>query len=691
MFFLLSSFTYAILLDEFNNGLSADNLTIIDNSTDIRYFSIPKYTRINDASINITPIQNKIDFYDSFNRSDSPNVGNDWNEHEEDVCTVSIVNESLELLKTSASTCKSSIHRTIGFPEQYNQINISFLLNYSYYGGSENNRLRVCMYCNDSYNTFDGLTIEFLNKLSQVRVYFNSTSEFLNHSVTIGRYITYPINISYNSTRLRVEINNTLLEYNITIKDINITENNIQIINNADTTSLSRSLIRNLNITREYVPKNLKVQVGEQDSIYEYNSSEFFFKETKINFTDALRNTLPSCSCSNCTSVDNSCTLPIIFFSDYSGMLEADNINILYNLSFNFTLINEYNGTAFDLTNISFARVTLDENNTIYDLKALGNHSNYTINTNGDVKLRFEFGYYGGSIVTRYIDTSTLADNTMRICVNHEDITHYEQIFVSAREREVRMTSQYANCLVTSDFTRFAYEENNVLRAYTTDRPYDIETEIDGTVTHIAGFDGALSSFINLDTLEFQKRQYNLFIGKDDLSIKRVNDTTTVELYYINRNEDNVAINLVITNLNNSNIVYNSSSFTNPNEFVVFFDYGTTQYDNFTLFRAVINRRDTSDNSYSITRYFTTQASSGILRPEFAFAVSLILMMFGLTLVVPRLAFSWFGIVIELASIIILSQSIFTFYVKFLMAMEFVILIYTIIILTKQTYPTIAG
>lgn len=437
------------------------------------------------------------------------------------------------------------------------------------------------------------------------------------------------------------------------------------------------------------LPANFTLLIGSATA---YKNTTLINETAKIDLTSALNTAMNNaqCNCTGCYISSNNCYMPITFLSQDGGGFNASAINLNYVYDYNITLIDEIDNTVFNVSNLSIVRVYWDNNQSYYDFKAAGNVTSYAFQAGIGTKLRFEFGDYGTSKITRYIDVSLINDTPIRICVNKNDVTHYEQLMTSNVQRKAVLKSIYADCYVAADYTRFAYENLQTLRAYSTDRPYDLRTDISGVETSIAGIDGGIASEINLDTLEFALTDYSVNIIQPTLSFQKSSTlSNTIIIRYLNRREDSNTLKITITNLNDSTTAYSSSSFTNPNNVTIYFDYSAQNYDNNTLFKIVAISNEGTDTENTITRYFTTSLRVGIFNPKFVFIISLLFSMFGLTITIARYTLGWVGLFIEAANIAFLSMGITTWYVTIAIGAHAIICVFIIITMVKSNYKTL--
>lgn len=362
-----------------------------------------------------------------------------------------------------------------------------------------------------------------------------------------------------------------------------------------------------------------------------------------------------------------------------------ETLSIYSYLSYLF-LIDEKDATDFNLDNVTSARVYYSDTN-YFDFKDEGTSSvNFT--TLSDPQLRFSFEYDSGEVITRYIDLSVINSTDIRICINKEGTTHYEQEIIASSEQPVILTSSFANCYIAADYTRFAYQDAYLLKAYTIETLYYLYTFTDDIQTLLASLDGSKSTYINLDTLEFKKTSYNINVLGDGFSFK-MNGNSSLTIYYENLANDSLSASIRIIDLSTSDVVLPSTDLETPNNFVLYFDYTTLNVTNKTLYQLELTKSTYSETT-TIKRYFNPNAQSGIITSGLAATIGMILIFFGLTFTSSKLTFSWFGIMIELIALAIFSLAIAEWYIIFLSFIDFIAIIYSFIILTSKNYPTVA-
>lgn len=352
-------------------------------------------------------------------------------------------------------------------------------------------------------------------------------------------------------------------------------------------------------------------------------------------------------------------------------------------------LIDEKDNTAFDVLNITRARVMLDDNSSSYDLRAK-NQSCVNFSSLSTNNLRFDLGYLSGTTITRYVDTS-LWNGSLRVCANREGTTHYEQLIISAEEKAAVLKSVYSNCVVAQDYTRFAYQEGRLLKAFTIETLYYLYTYDEGEQVYLASVDGSVATYINLDSLEYSLTEVSTDIQEDTLLYERYDNTTFLIRYYNLANASSGAsMTIYLMNESGSTYIFTQSAFTDPDSIIVYLNYASLPTTNGTIFYVDLNV--TAITGGVTNHHISMPISAGQLKVagQIAFVISLFLLIFGLTLTAVRYTFSFFGIFILIGALGVLSLSSWTWYNLFLGAIEIILLMYIGILTVKQNNPMVA-
>jgi len=352
-----------------------------------------------------------------------------------------------------------------------------------------------------------------------------------------------------------------------------------------------------------------------------------------------------------------------------------------------FALIDEIDNTAFDLTNLTTIIVYYDDNSSTYNFKTEGTTKvNFT--TEDSTKLRFEFGDYDqDEKVIRYFDPILVEEDEIRVCVNKDDMVHFEQIIISATQKPALLESMFSNCYVTADYTRFAYQDSLALKAYTIETQYSLITYQNGNQVILASLDGSIQTFINIDTLEFRQNAFNVAFDNDYIEFEKTGNRTMV-LVYTNMRQENEDLTLTIKNKDNGNILFYNDMST-PNNFTLYFDYTTIPINDTTLFRVDLDIIRKSGTELTLTRTFNPNASFGIIPRGLAVIIAILGILFGFTLASTREALGWFGMGVFAIVGVVLSLAIPIWYTVLLQAVCMIGIIYCGIMLVYQNYPAV--
>lgn len=453
-------------------------------------------------------------------------------------------------------------------------------------------------------------------------------------------------------------------------------------------------------VVTDVVNKNLKAYcVATEYGGYNINLSYSIYKNGIINKTgdfvnissgiinlttilnSSYTNTNWTISC-NATSYDNSIGQNLKSNNYVSGITPLNAYAYV-------CLIDEKNNSLFNVNNITSAKAYDDFNSVVYNFK---NESVCGYLSASTGKIRIELCYPGQECIMRHINLNLLLEeSTVRICANTEGTTHYEQIITSSTQRPALLKSLFSNCYVAADYTQYAYQGSYILKAYTINTVYYLYQVSSGTTSYLSSLDGSIQSYYDLDTLIFRQSQSPIYIKGDTLAVsKHPTSDKTLLVSYINYNYDNEYAYTEITNYDDGLILFYANNTLTPNSFIINFDYSSINVTNSTVFHIKVIATNSID-THSIEKDFLLNASSGNIDPRLAFTLSIFLLFFGLTFASARTTLSWFGIIIEIGSIIILTLAPLMWYSKLLMAMEFVILIYTGIIMMTVNQPNNIG
>lgn len=232
-----------------------------------------------------------------------------------------------------------------------------------------------------------------LNNSDTLTIGYVSSQGDICFAVGCGCYKNYTITVTQNDTFL---INTSLWNgetalctpqpLNVSINISNANNNNITLkwTNGTDLSNKNITLYVNFTNTQEY-PENSFMEIGN-NRIWNYTGN-LTASNYSQDFTSVLQNNI-----TGCTAVyGNICAIPFIFHSDSAGILRYFNVNITYNVSFDWRNTTTWTGSGlntqtytriFSLYNqesTSFENCTINFTGALENVKAI-NESHFTVN-----------------------------------------------------------------------------------------------------------------------------------------------------------------------------------------------------------------------------------------------------------------------------------------------------------------------
>lgn len=347
----------------------------------------------------------------------------------------------------------------------------------------------------------------------------------------------------------------------------------------------------------------------------------------------------------------------------------------------NYILINEETGSPYTITdeNISMFVPSKSFN---FTFNSSVNSIYYVTNVSEDVRFTIEYAGLTG-VITRDFDPALQTDDVTRVCVAPEQ-TLYEQIIYSSTESAVAVYSVFADCYVLMSYTKFAYSDALMARAFTMPKIYYLYTWPGGTKTVLGNIEGGVALEINLDLITFAQRTYTISILSEDLGISAYTNTT-FRIYYLNQKEENDKI--VITVKNGTTTMFSYTETTSPNDITIYFDHSAYNLTD-NLLTLKVTKYNNDEETGSVTKLFYENGASGLLNPWVAILFSAILLFFSLTFVAVRYVFGYFGIVTTLIGLAILSLAPGNQYITLMQVIEIIMLVF-IILLYKEEFAKI--
>jgi len=347
-----------------------------------------------------------------------------------------------------------------------------------------------------------------------------------------------------------------------------------------------------------------------------------------------------------------------------------------------FFIINEETGAPFNLNDVNGLIMISYDTNYQYDFKTKGKTDVWFVSGIDD-NFTFIFTYGTDQEIKRNFNTNLISELTdINICGTQYQ-TFYEQIVLSGKKKGAAILSNYTNCYIMADYTKFAYSDSLINMGYTIDLPYTLYTWDRGTRVILSLIDGETASVINLDVLEYKQTLVPATFTKDYLSIYKDPDfNSTLEIRYKNIRNENDEITLAV--YDGSTEIFSHHETASPNDLLVYFDYTTITIDNNVLKVIVTATRNDGDVE-EIKQYFTLFGQSGVLPAELAALLAIFFFIMGFTIVSARLAMGWFGILMGVVSFAILTFAVPTWYTTLLQGIILIVMLAMIIIFKEET------
>jgi len=358
-----------------------------------------------------------------------------------------------------------------------------------------------------------------------------------------------------------------------------------------------------------------------------------------------------------------------------------------------FRLINEE--TAAHITDLNLVDVatlqafTYDGNN-VFDYNIYSPGDQYFIGYSETIRFDFTYNDVSETKLSREIDFGIVNDVNVGLCVAPFQ-SFYEQFLVSSVEKDVVIFNDFAECYNLASSTKFAYENALMVRAFTINKPYYLYTWIGGVKTLLATIDGSKAIVINLDVLEFNTETYEFDIAADTVVFKCLEDITTgvcdqntISIYYKSLKADNASVNYKL--YKDNTLLWQYTESDEPNEFNTNVFYGSMDVNTDDVLKLVVTKTNTGNVSTSTDYWFNLRGEdfSGTMNAPLAIIFSFLLLFVGLTLVAYRYAFGFFGLILCIISIAILSFAPGFWYIQFMQAIVVIITVFIGIIFANN-------
>ena len=428
-------------------------------------------------------------------------------------------------------------------------------------------------------------------------------------------------------------------------------------------------------INAHFVLRCLTEITTEQDINY-----TFVFNGT-MEYTALLDNNTTAYIPVSVLNGDNTGTFTCLF----NSFNRDSNTSIFRIFTTIFTLVDEEIGTAWntgdyaanfsDLVGKSYETGTTFDfisqaTNTVSIASLVDDTFRLDINQTNEVQFFKEFT----------LSVLSADDNSINVCLATQQQI-FEQVFVSSQATTgVILNHEITGCHALATYTNKAYQSNFAARAFTISDPYTL-TFFDGNTKFVlSSLDGGSALEHNLQVLILNRVTYNIDIASDFLTISPVfnsitgeNDSNKLKIAYLSLRNTNIALKLDV--FLGSTIIWTHTETESPNDLAVIFDFTGLGLTDQNLLRLVAEST-TAQETNTKTIYFTisTIGYGSVLPPIIAAAIAIILLLFGITLVTTRFGFGWFGILIALMSIAILSLAPGVWWILYLQGILLIIL-----------------
>lgn len=358
--------------------------------------------------------------------------------------------------------------------------------------------------------------------------------------------------------------------------------------------------------------------------------------------------------------------------TDNAGINEVAELSFYVSLK-NFILINEETGDPYTITNENIT-VYIPDRKINYTFNSSVNSIYYVSNASEDI--RFNIVYVGVSgVITRDFNPLLTTQDITRVCVTPEQLL-YEQLIYSSSSTRVAVYSVFADCYVLMDYTKYAYGDALMARAFTIPKMYELYTWSGGSKAVLSDLDGSVASEINLDLIEFAQREYAISILSEDISVSAYTNTTWKITY---SNKKDTIDRIVIRIKEGSTVLLSMTETASPDDVTLYYDHSSYNLTDKLLTLEVEKYYD-GDSVGTTQRLFYANGTAGFLNPEVAILLSAILLFFSWTFVSIRLVFGPFGIITALIGLAILTMAPANQYIIFMEVIEVICMVFMILI-----------
>jgi hypothetical protein len=496
---------------------------------------------------------------------------------------------------------------------------------------------------------FQNASINLFNTSGLVSSYFTTnTTQFVNFTNLVNG--TYYYNVTARNTTSQ-NVSSTITNYIL-----------YSVLNISFYDSFYRRQIQNFSVTL----------ISSDSTLYYSGSTTSYF-----NILNIIKDVNYSLSASLPSGYD-SYSANYSFNSSYTFL----NISLYPRYFVNISLINEANGSLFNCSSLYSCKLYYgDSTSYVWDFKT-SSSANVSVDLSNGTKFRVELIYPTSfDVVNRYFDVTVVPDPyNVRVCANYINVTHYENLIYSASNRPVIMVNPFSNCLIAGDYTRFAYQDTFILRAFTVDAPYYLYTLVGDAMSFLVGIDGGISLQVNLDTLQFRTSTVPIDILSSSLQVwSNVSLNQSIIKYY-NQEENNVNVSVLIANSVTGVIYLSTDIFLNPNNFSLLFDYSSLNSSD-NLYIVSVCPYTLEGASDCEVKYFNLvfnyNGESG-MPTGVAFALALFLVITAFTFASISASNSWFGILLLVIALLVLASSTIEWFTLMFMGIIIIVILFLV-------------
>lgn len=343
---------------------------------------------------------------------------------------------------------------------------------------------------------------------------------------------------------------------------------------------------------------------------------------------------------------------------------------------------------AADVNTLKVYSYALDQ---YLDLKDTGD-VNVNYSGIGDDGLQFVITYTDPEFptVTVDFDLSVLDSNSIPVCFS-KLFPFRQQIIYSSSVRNVIVKNALTGCYATAAKTEAAYQDAFQLSVYTVPMSYELYLRSNNSNTLLSLLDGGIALAHNLDLLIINSQaEPEVEVLNDILTANlycQVSDCNIMAVQYISPQDNNT---VTVKIIQNSTVLqtYTANS-PDANSFSFTWNFTSVNFDknNFITLEAEITRADGTVET--ITQLVTLGGIQGFIEPTLAIILAVGFFLFGITITASRYALGWFGLIIVIFALALLSMAPGVWYIPFMQAVMLIVGVTIFFIYKNETVQAI--